>query len=180
MPRPLSTQRGRCAAVVDSFASFAKRMEVLNRELSPEATDQIAKRVGLAARVDARDAVKADHDGRDYFSGWPKAKFTTAVSPDASGRVLVGPKSKGVGVWKVAEYGRHPGLGGGSYAGLSGPALGGFSKRTGKILKGRRRKKWNGTTDPQNTWSEAETIIARETPKRVRKAVDAAQRRAGV
>lgn len=161
--------------MAQDFAAFARKLDRATAEFTGSNLRQILKQVGdAAAQKDAPKAVAADHGGRDHFSGWPKARFTTDAKVEGDG-VKVGPSNKGVGVWRVAQDGRHQNmktLGGG----LSGPVFGQgkISKKTGKALRGKKQTKWNGKTAPQTTWTEAVVIMEKETPARLAKATGAA------
>jgi hypothetical protein len=146
---------------VDTFGSFAAKLDKLNAQLESDQLREISRLVGVDAQADAAKAVQSDL-GKDHFSGWPQARFSTRVRVVATG-VEVLPDGKGRGPWYVAQRGRHPGMSGPR----QGPALAGFTK-TGKQRK-TRGKKWNGTTRPMHTWDEAMAIIDRETPARVDK-----------
>jgi|GEM_PF-7070231 len=152
--------------MAQDFAAFARKLDRATAEFTGNNKKQILKQLGdAAATKDAPKAVRADHGGKDHFGGWPKARFTASAKVEGDG-VTVGPSNKGVGVWKVAEYGRHPGM--------TGPAPAPFLKSGKRSTAKRYKRKWNGSTDPQTTWDEAKEIMARETPARAARAVHAA------
>lgn len=172
------TRRGHCCAsnVADTFSAVAQRFDALNRELTGEGATKVAQQLGKLGQGDAVKAVRNDWH-RDHIKNWRKAKFTTGVKVQSPGAVTVGPSNQGVGVWKVAEKGRHHG----DSNRFQGPGVnvktGETSRlKSGKLrtVKARKGRRWNGYTDPKGTWSDAEELIAKATPKRTQALVNKA------
>lgn len=153
--------------MADSFASFGAKLDLLTNGLKNPALKGAMQRVGEAAQKDADEAARGDLGGDNKFSGWARAPLVTEIKHQSEGVIEVRPPGKARGPWRVAESGRNQGE--------TGLALGpGLNVRTGRRSRGgvrqtgvRRGSRWNGRTAPKHTWSDAEKIIERETPKRV-------------
>ncbi len=161
----------------DTFASFAKRLDTFMDGLKNPELERVMRTIGKAAEKDVERAVDADIGG-NTFSGWPKATITTEQHHPAQGQVEVRPRGKARGPVRVAESGRNQG----NASGFAGPGL---NVRTGNRSRGgvrqtgvRRSKRWNGVTAPKYTWSDAEKVIERETPKRLETEIRRAIRKA--
>lgn len=162
----------------DTFASFGRRLDVLVNGLRDPELKGVMKRVGEAAQKDAEKAARADLGGDLLFSGWKKNPFVTELKHPAEGQVQVRPRGRARGMVRVAEEGRNRGN-----TGLfAGPGL---NVRTGRNSRGgvrqtgvRRSKRWNGMTAPKHTWSDAEALIEKASPKRIDDEVRKAIRKA--
>lgn len=157
-------------AAGSDWAAFAHKLDRTSAEFSGTNLHQVWAQLGKAAEGDAAKAAAADLGGDDTFSGWSKNPLVTESKPVADG-VVVRPRPRARGAWRVAQSGRHQGamrvLGGGA----SGPVLGQgkISAKTGKALG--KNKRWNGSTDPKDTWDDAVEIMQRETPARAERAI---------
>ena len=154
---------------VDKFYDFA---------LDDQAVAKIARIVGVAAKGDASQAFAADWGHGDKFHHW-NAPATTAFNPvDGSpGQIKFGASGKGMGPWVVAQIGRHQGVGDEMTVKFR-PVVAKY-KKNGQLSKRQpRRRKWNGTTEGRDSWSDAEAAIGDKTPGRVNTEVEAAMRRA--
>jgi hypothetical protein len=123
--------------------------------------------VGRAAVSDARSAVPPDLGGDHRFSGWPRAELDVKFSHHRTpGAVTVHPTRRGSGPWRVAEEGRNQNK-------FQGPSINVRTGETYRTKKGaisrrrHRRRRWNGTTEGKDTWSDAERLMAARTPQRV-------------
>lgn len=108
-------------------------------------------------------AVAADLGGDNTFSGWKQAPLLSKVTMRGDDGLSFAPAGRSLGPTRVAQQGRHAGMSGPA----QGPALAGFSKKTGKALKGRKRGKWNGTTKGKGTWDDAVDSAAKTIPKKI-------------
>lgn len=163
----------------DTFASFAKRLDVFANGLKdPELRRVMGKLGDEAVKKDVPKAAAADLGGDDRFSGWKGPRFEAEVKHQGPGSIVVQPKPRSRGMVRVAQSGRNQG----NASGFAGPGL---NVRTGRRSRGgirqtgvRRSARWNGRTQPKHTWDDAEKIIDRETPKRVDEEVTRVKRKA--
>lgn len=154
--------------MADTFASYAKRLQRFEREMSDEG---MSHAVGRMAKDEAAKAARADLGGDEMFSGWPQAELVTRYDVLDEGSALLKPTRRSAGGWTVAEFGRNTGRSANS------PILGpGVNRRTGltsRTKTGRIRKvraygaarRWNGVTRGKNTASDAHDAIERKLPR---------------
>jgi hypothetical protein len=141
----------------DTFASFAKRVDVFVNGLSGPQMKQMMTKVGVAAKKDADKAASSDLGGDPAFSGWP-GTLDTGFDHIANGRISFHPTKRSAGKWTVAQSGRNSAAG----PRMVGPRL----TRRGTVSKA-RQKRWNGRTQGKGTGSDALAIIDKETPGRI-------------
>lgn len=152
-----------------SVAELSGRLDKVAQSLSTADMKKRLTVVGVAAKADAAKAARADLGGDGAFSGWKplmplQAKFQ--FHQDGKG-ITVSREPRSAGPWRVAEQGRNQG----NASGFSGPGLNtktGVTSRTKSgALRTRARKgrRWNGTTQGKNTWSDAAAVMAKEAPK---------------
>lgn len=154
---------------VDTFASFAKRIDTFADGLRDPELRAVMGKVGEGAQGDADKAVRDDL-GDDEFSGWPGALLATQVEHKGEGKIEVAPTPRGRGPFRVAQDGRNQ-----NEAGLRTNARGQLQRRSGSRLRKRdgvrvekwKRTRWNGRTAPMHTWDDAEQLIDRNTARRV-------------
>jgi hypothetical protein len=141
--------------MADTFASFSHKIGVLRDELDGTALQRKLDHIGVEAKKDALNALKADI-GDTSMSNWRrKRQIKIGARYDflSENEIEVKPTPRSFGPWKVLEQGR----------------------RAGRSKRGRRY----GASRGKSTWSEAVKIMERETPKRVdRYVVKAAIRKA--
>lgn len=154
-----------------SFGQLDRRLALYHAELTGRASQARASRVGVLSRSDINQAVRADL-GDQSMSGWRRGNpheiaGTSRVVSDHEVEML--PARRAGGPMRVLESGRNQGNAGG----FAGPGINtrtGSTSRTqsGAVRKVRSRagKRWNGTTQPKHTWTEATERLAREMPKR--------------
>lgn len=170
--------------MADTFASLAGKLDALANGLRDPGLRGAMTRVGEAAQKDADAAARADLGGDPAFSGWPRVTLSTELKHPAEGQVQLQPPGKARGPWRVAESGRNAD----GQAALRTTRSGTLQRRSGTRVRKTdgarvdkwRRTKWNGTTAGKGTWSDAEAVIERETPKRVDDEIKRAIRDAGL
>ncbi len=153
----------------DTFASFARKLDVLVNGLSGPQLRAAMKRVGEAAQKDATKAASADLGGDPKFSGWAP-RLDTRLVPKGDDSIVLQPTRTSAGPWTVAEFGRNS---------TAGPRATVRLTKKGKVSRA-RQKRWNGRTEGKGTSTEATTVIARETPKRLENEVQRAIKKAGL
>ncbi len=159
----------------NSPAAFIGDFEAMLRGLSGPEKRKITRLEGEAAQVIAAEAAANDLGSDRAFSGWDRnhpIPLDTRLQNAPDYNTLLTPVFPGG--WTVAEFGRHQG----NASGFSGPGVNratGATARTkaGRVRKVRERqaKRWNGTTRPKNTASDALKVMEKELPKVVDKAV---------
>ena len=152
--------------MADTFASFNRRVERLQKELTDDA---LMHDVGKMAKAEATKAASADLGGDPKFSGWAPI-LATRYDIIGPGRLLFKPTPKSAGPWTVAESGRNQG----NASGFAGPSINrstGLTSRTqsGAVRRSRgaRARKWNGRTQGKNTATDALAAIEPKVPKLV-------------
>ena len=151
---------------------YAAKLDRLAFELtSPEASEDLLHELGKAAKGDVKEGVKPDVGGGKFqhqMDNWPRrtgnktdlGAFYTVVSPTV---MEVKPDRYSAGPFAMLENGRRP-------------------RRVGQFTsKGRGRGKGGpytrlrvvartvGPMAPKNTWSDAEEVVVREFPPRLRR-----------
>ncbi len=154
-----------------SLAEFGHELERLGKDLEAAEKRKITKEMGDRAQQLATRAAQNDLGGDDAFSGWRRNKplnLVTEVRSLSDGAAMLKPTKQSAGPWTVAEDGRNQG----NATGFFGPGANrttGVTARTksGGVRKVRawKAKRWNGTTKPKNTASDAVELMDRELPK---------------
>jgi hypothetical protein len=154
--------------VADSPESFiARRLNPFIDELEDAKLKAIADKMGVRAKVLAKQAASADLGGDPKFSGW-KPTLDTRYDHLSPGAIGFKPTRRAAGPWTVAEFGRNQAAG----PRMVGPRL----TKTGRVSKA-KTKRWNGKTQPKNTATEALALIEREMPQVVDAEVNKAIRK---
>ena len=163
--------------MADTFATFAVKVDKLQRELSDDA---LGHDIGKMAKEEARKAAANDLGGDDMFSGWSKAPLVTRYDIVGPGKVSFHPTPRSAGPWTVAETGRNQG----NASGFSGPGVNRSTGETARTKSGGVRKtrarggrRWNGRTQGKGTASDALAAIDKRLPKIVETQVGRAIRK---
>jgi hypothetical protein len=144
--------------MVESLASFNAKMGRLGDEFAGRALRAIAEDVGKASKVDVADAVRGDL-GDLSMSNWRRSRpiqITGRYDLEGEGQVAIMPARRALGPMRVLEEGRKAGM----------------SK-----ARRRRRSRPVSSSPGKGTWSDALSIMQREVPGRVARAVNGAVRR---
>lgn len=149
-----------------SFTAFERELGKLAKDLDDATKRRITREMGEKAQQIARATASADLGGDPKFSGWAPT-LDTQLKAGRDGSTILMPTRSGAGPWTVAEQGRNQGNAGG----FSGP---GINTKTGKTsrtksggvrkVRARASKRWNGTTDPKHTATEAGKRMESELP----------------
>lgn len=169
--------------MADDFASLNRRLGQLAGEFDGTAGRKRLEAVGRQTKADVDDAVRADGLGDQSMSGWRRGapiKVTGQARVISDSEIFVGPQGKGIGPMRVLESGRNQG----NASGFSGPGINTKTGTTARTKSGglrkvraRKKKRWNGTTEGRDTWSDAVQLMESRVPGRVHKQVQAAIRR---
>ena len=148
--------------MVDGFDRLGKISSGLVAEFDGRALRKRMSKVAMQTKKDVDEAVKADL-GDQSMSGWRRKKPIVLrgrydVVDDTKFRV----RPNVPGPMRVLEEGRNKGRSSSRTR---------YSKKTGKVLKSKR---WNGRTQPKNTWTEAVKLMVDRVPGRVDKVVQEA------
>jgi hypothetical protein len=143
--------------VADTFASFAGKVDRLQKDLGD---DKLSHALGKMAKAEATKAASADLGGDPKFSGWAPT-LDTRYDIVGPGRISFHPSRRSAGPWTVAESGRN---------GAAGPGIGSKGR-------GGKRKRYNGRTRGKGTSDDALRAIDREAPKVADKEVAKAVRK---
>ena len=156
-----------------SSAEFAGKIRRAADAVAKARKDALLK-TGTAMEHEFDRAVAADLGGDNTFSGWPKAVLVSGSKLQGDSGLSFAPTPRSLGPTRVAQQGRHAGMSGP----MQGPGLGGLSKKTGRALKGRKRGKWNGTTQGKGTWDDTiGSVVAKQViPEKIRPAMTAAMK----
>ena len=147
--------------MADTFESYARRLDKLNRSLSGPDMEKLLATVGMAAKKDAAEAVAGDlgdHSMSHWRRGAPipiEARFDV-VSDNV---VEVTPSKRTRGPWRVLEEGRK----GGAATDLVQVGR----RRKDGTRRGKSRGRNQGATSGKATWSDGEALMASRTPGRV-------------
>ncbi len=160
-----------------SFRAFSDDLDQMISGLSGPEKRKITRLEGEAAQLIAAKAAADDLGSDRAFSGFTRQHqivLDTRLQDAPDYNTLLTPTKLSAGPWTVAEFGRNQG----NASGFSGPGVNratGATARTkaGRVRKVRERqsKRWNGTTRPKNTASDALRVMDRELPKVADKAV---------
>lgn len=166
--------------MADSFASFAKRLDIMMQGLRDPQLKQVMAKVGKKAQDVAEKAASSDLGGDPKFSGW-KPTLDTKVVHVGEGRIRIQPTGPSAGPWTVAESGRHP------QAAFQGPSINQRTGTTSRTKSGRiaarrpgRARRYNGNTAGKGTATKAAREMDRVTPPIFEEAVRDAIRKAGL
>ena len=158
--------------MADTFESYSRRLDKLNRSLSGPDMEKLLATVGMAAKKDAAEAVAGDlgdHSMSHWRRGSPiqiEARFD--VKSDSEVEVMPSPRSRGP--WRVLEEGRKPG-------GAFDLVQVGRRRKDG-TRRGKSRGHNQGATAGKGTWSDALAIMDAKTPGRVQDEIENHLRRA--
>lgn len=161
-------------AASSGFATLERKLIQLQKDMSGEAARRALTRIGVDAKKDALEAVKADISDAT-MSGWwrPTARrpnrkpiqIVTAFNVTGDTELQIVPRGASAGPWRVLEEGRKASSKGDSY----GYQKRRFTKSKGVVVSDytRARKRNSGSTPPKNTWTEASDLMIERTPARV-------------
>lgn len=154
-----------------SFEAFGKELDKVAKKLDADGRRKITREMAEAGQKIADKAASADLGADRAFSGWTRANhitLDTQLKAGANESTLLIPTRSSAGPWTVAEFGRNQG----NAPGFSGPGINtrtGLTSRTksGAVRKVRVRQahRWNGTTRPKHTASDAQAVMEHELPK---------------
>lgn len=159
------------------LASFGRELAGLAGDLDEREQRQITRAQGLEAQRIADRSAAASLGSDRAFGGWlrgaPIALDTRLRTVNGSDTLMT-PTRSSAGPWTVAEQGRNQG----NASGFAGPGINrttGLTARTkaGNVRKvrGRRSRRWNGTTAGKGTASRAQAEMDARLPKIADKAV---------
>jgi hypothetical protein len=144
--------------VADDFASFSRKIDRLATEFGDRAIADLNKRVGMETKKDVDAAVRGDL-GDLSMSNWRRGRpIQVSGRFDVEGdSLIISPAARARGPMRVLEDGRKAGV-----------------ARARRGRAGRRVSASRG----KSTWSDAVSIMEREVPERIAKAVNRAIRQA--
>ncbi len=161
----------------NSVGAFTRDFDKMISGLTGPEKRKITRLEGEAAQLIAAKAAANDLGIDRAFSGFTRQHpivLDTRLQNAPDYNTLLTPTKLSAGPWTVAEFGRHQG----NASGFSGPGVNRSTGATARTKAGRVRKvrarqarRWNGTTQPKHTASEALRVMDRELPKVVDKAV---------
>ncbi len=153
-----------------SVAAFTRDFDKMVGDLTGPEKRKITRAQAEEAQKIAAKAAAHDLGGDRAFSGWNRhgrIPLDTVIRPARDGNTLLTPTKGSAGPWTVAEFGRNQGNAGG----FAGPGINtrtGITSRTKsggvRRVRARRARRWNGTTQPKDTASEAIRVMDRVLP----------------
>lgn len=150
--------------MADTFATYAKRLDKLNRSLDGPDKVKLLHELGKAAKEDTTDAVRGDLGDTSMSNWWRGKPIEAAARYDLVNQhavdILPTPRSRGP--WRVLEEGRKPG-------GAFDLVQVGRRRKDG-TRRGKSRGRNQGATEAKETWSDAARLIEDRTPGRVQEA----------
>ena len=147
--------------MADTFATYSRRLDKLERALSGPDAEKLLESVGKDAKGDASEAVSGDL-GDHSMSHWRRKSLIQIearydVKSDEQVDILPTPRSRGP--WRVLEDGRR----GGSATDL---VQVGRMRKDG-TRRGKSRGRNQGATAGKSTWTDATALMSVRTPARV-------------
>lgn len=141
------------------FGDFTHRMELLAKEMDGRALKARLTRVGVLSKADINEAVRNDL-GDMSMSGWRRGNPHEIVGRfDIEGTVLaMTPAKRSRGPMRVLQQGRN------NWAEGTRPA---------RRSRPRMTRRFNGTTQGKDTWTDATKIMERKMPDRYEQALRA-------
>ena len=147
-----------------SLPEFERKLVAIGKEFDGTAGLERMKRVAMDTKGDIDAAVTGDL-GDASMSGWRRGKPIKVKGAYRVEGSVVAMVPSAAGPMRVLQDSRNSG------AGFAGP---GVNRSTGQTARGKRgnvkavrkNKRWNGTTDGKDTWSDATEIMVREVPDR--------------
>lgn len=160
----------------ESLAAFGRELAGLEGDLTAAEARKVTRQMGAEAQAIAARHAAGDLGGDRAFSGWRRGApipLDTQLRNISAG-TLITPTRRSAGPWTVAQTGRNQG----NASGFSGPGVNrstGLTARTksGAVrrVRARNARRWNGTTNPKHTASDAVTEMERKLPAIADKAV---------
>jgi hypothetical protein len=160
-----------------SIEAFRRDFDRMMDDLTGPDKRKITRAQGEEGQKIAARAAARDLGGDRAFSGWVRGnpiRLETQLRNARDFNTLITPTRGSAGPWTVAEFGRNQG----NASGFSGPGINtrtGITSRTksGAVrrVRARRARRWNGTTRPKDTATDALKVMEKELPKVADKAV---------
>ncbi|MEZ5221274.1 MAG: hypothetical protein R2743_07245 [Ilumatobacteraceae bacterium] len=145
---------------MNSLDDLSARLDSIARDLSGPGLRDIATEVGVQAKRDIEDNVRADVGSDRKFSGWPRRTLNSGFELEGDSTIVLRPRP--IQPWRVANDGRR-----------SGP----IPRRKNAVVTvrtpyGPKTVKgtnpiYNGRTRPMHTWDDSVDDIVARTPERV-------------
>ncbi len=155
----------------NSLAAFGREIEAMEKAIDAAEKRKITLAQAEAGKVIAYKLASRDLGSDRAFKNWTRQAripLDLDVKTTASNGAILLPSKVSAGPWTVAEFGRHQG----NASGFFGP---GVNRRTGatsrtkagavRKVRARQSKRWNGTTLPKNTATDAVKVMDKELPK---------------
>jgi len=151
----------------DTLGSYGHKLGRIANDLTGKAMRAQLDAVGVGAKRDAAQALRADLGDED-MSNWPRrsgkaARLSVRYDVKSDTSIEVAPTPRARGAWRILEDGRQ--------ASSKGDAYSKGKVRKDGTRKQYARKRTSGATAAKRTWSEAVEVMERNTPRRVDRAV---------
>jgi hypothetical protein len=154
--------------VADSFQSYAKRLSKIEAALDGPDKAKLLRELGQKAKdEDTPKAVEGDLGDRSMSNWWRGRELEVASRYELVNQHAVDllPTKRSRGPWRVLEEGRK--------AGGAFDLVQVGKRRKDGTRRGKSRGRNQGATQGKQTWSDAEALMAKNTPERVAEAYDA-------
>ena len=157
-----------------SFASYAKAMDQVEKDLNAEGRRKVTHAQGEKAQEIAAKFAMRDLGSDQAFSGWrrnDRIKAATQLKDGRDGATLMTPTGTSAGIWTTVTDGRN---GDGGVGLFQGPGVNLRTGRTTRTKSGdiriasrrqRKAKRPNGRTSGKGTADDARAAMQRELPK---------------
>jgi hypothetical protein len=161
----------------NSVEAFTRDFERMMADITGPDKRKITRQMAEQGQKLAAQAAQRDLGGDRAFSGWNRSNpipLDVMLRNARDFNTLIVPTRVSAGPWTVAEFGRNQG----NAAGFAGPGINrrsGITSRTksGGVRRTRasRSRRWNGTTRPKRTASEAVKAMDSKLPDVADKAI---------
>ena len=145
--------------MAESFGDFSRKLTALEKELDGAGKKRMLDTLGKGGKEDAYAAVAGDLGDHSMSHWWRGRPIDINARYDVKGdSVEITPAGRARGPWRVLEDGRK---GGGSHD----LVLVGRVRKDG-TRRARSRGRTSGATRGKGTWTDAERLLEKNTPKR--------------